>query len=114
MYISVDQIYFYCTFVREKNLAEVLLTHAEEKWVCRISSFCGKMKTKQLKQNFFKSMVTYWFLSTANKKKCEEISTTRLRHVNYFHYSSIYPQDSKNKIEKGRKSKVKIIATIAS
>ena len=47
-------------------------------------------------------------------KKCEEISTTRLRHVNYLHSTSIYPQESENKAEKGRKSKVKIIATIAS
>ena len=47
-------------------------------------------------------------------KKCEEISTVRLRHVSYFHSSSIYPQESENKIEKGRKSKVKRIATIAS
>ena len=47
-------------------------------------------------------------------KKCEENSTTRLRHVNYLHSSSIYPQESENKTEKGRKSKVKITATIAS
>ena len=47
-------------------------------------------------------------------KKCGEISTVRLRHVNYFHSSSIYPQESENKTEKWRKSKVKRIATIAS
>ena len=47
-------------------------------------------------------------------KKCEEISTTRLRYVNYLHSSSIYPYESKNKTKKGRKSKVKIIATITS
>ena len=34
--------------------------------------------------------------------------------VNYLHSSSIYPQESENKTEKGGKSKVKIIATIAS
>ena len=48
------------------------------------------------------------------QKKYEEISTTRLIHVNYLHSSSIYPQESENKTEKGRKSKVKITATIAS
>ena len=47
-------------------------------------------------------------------KNCEEISTTTLRHVNYPHFSSIYPQESKNKPEKGRKSKEEIIATITS
>ena len=47
-------------------------------------------------------------------KKCEEISLTRLRHVDYLYSSSIYPQESENKTEKGRKSKVKITATIAS
>ena len=36
-------------------------------------------------------------------KKCDEISTTRVRHVDYLHSSSIYPQKSENKTEKGRK-----------
>ena len=31
-----------------------MLIHAEGKWLCRISSFYGKRKTKQLKQNFKK------------------------------------------------------------
>ena len=39
---------------------------------------------------------------------------TRLRHVNYLHSFWIYPQESENKTEKGRKLKVKIIATITS
>ena len=47
-------------------------------------------------------------------KECEEISTMRLRHVGYLHSFSIYPQESENETEKGRKSKVEIIATIAS
>ena len=47
-------------------------------------------------------------------KKCEEISTTRLKHVNYLHSSPIYPHESKSKTENERKSKVKIIATITS
>ena len=47
-------------------------------------------------------------------KKCEEISKKRLRHVNNLHSSSIYPQESEGKTETGRKSKVNIIATIAS
>ena len=38
----------------------------------------------------------------------------RLRHVDYLHSSSIYPQENENKTEKERKLKVKIIATIAS
>ena len=95
-------------------MAEVLLTHAEEKWLCRISSFYEKRKTKQLKQNFSKSVGTYGFFVNCKQKKCEEISTTRLRHVDYLNSSSIYPQETENKTEKGIKSKVKIIATIAS
>ena len=47
-------------------------------------------------------------------KKCEEISTKRLRQVNDVHSSSVYPQESEGKTETGRKSKVNIIATIAS
>ena len=47
-------------------------------------------------------------------KKCEEISKTRLRHVNYLHSFPIYPHKSKNKTEKERKSNVKIIATITT
>ena len=66
---------------------------------------------KQLKQNFFKTVETYGFCKLQTKK-CEEISTTRLIHVNYLHSSSINPHESKNKTEKGRKSKVKILATI--
>ena len=104
---------FLLYFCEKFFLAEVLLTHAEEKWLCRISSFYEKRKTKQLKQNFFKTVETYGFCKLQTKK-CEEISTARLRHVNYIHSSSIYPHESKNKTEKGRKSKVKIIATITS
>ena len=77
--------------------AEVLSNHAEEKWLCRISSFHEKRKTKQIKQNFFKLVATYW-----------------LRNVNCLHSSSIYPQESANKTAKGRKSRVKIRATRAS
>ena len=53
----------------------------------------GKMQTKEMWENFH-----------------EEIE----RHVNYLHSSSIYPQERVDKTEKGRKSKIKIIATIAS
>ena len=49
---------FVLSFCEKKNLAEVLFIHAEEKWLCRISSFYEKRKTKQLKQNFFKSVGT--------------------------------------------------------
>ena len=49
---------FLLYFFEKKSLAEVLITHAEEKWLCRISSFYEKRKTKQLKQN----------LQAANKK----------------------------------------------
>ena len=58
----VDQTYRYCIFCENKSLAEVLLSHAEEKWLCRISSFYEKRKTKQLKQNFLKSVGTYEIL----------------------------------------------------
>ena len=54
------------------------------------------------------------FCKLQTKQKCEEISPTKLRQVNCLHSSSIYPQESENKTEKGRKSKVKIVATIAS
>ena len=75
--------------------------------------FMKKRKTKQHKQSFFKNMETYGFCKLQTKK-CEGISTARLRHVNYIQSSSIYPHESKNKTEKGRTSKVKIIATITS
>ena len=104
---------FLLYFCEKKILAEVLFTHAEEKWLCRILSFYEKRKTKQHKQNFFKKMETYGFCKLQTKK-CEEISTARLRHFNYLHSSSIYPHKRKNKTERGRKSKVKIIATITS
>ena len=90
---------FLLYFCGEKFLVEVLLTHAEEKWLCRILSFYEKRKTKQHKQNFFKKMETYGFCKLQTKK-CEEISTTRLRYVNYLHSFSIYPHESKNKTEK--------------
>ena len=72
------------------------------------------MKKKQL-NNSSKTFLKQWKpmgFCKLQTKKCEEISTARLRCVNYLH--SIYPHDSKNKTEKGRISKVKIIATITS
>ena len=42
----------------EKNF----LTHAEQKWLCRILSFWEKRTTKQLKQNFLKLVGSYGFL----------------------------------------------------
>ena len=53
---------FLLYFCEKKSLAEILLIHPEEKWLCRISSFYEKRKTKQLKQNFSKSVGTYGFL----------------------------------------------------
>ena len=53
---------FLLHFCEKKSLAEVLLIHAEEKWLCRISSFYEERKTKQVKQNIFKSVGTYGFL----------------------------------------------------
>ena len=91
-------------------MAEVLLVHAEEKWLCRVSSFYEKRKTKKLKQN----SGNLWLFVNCKQKKCEEISTARLKHVDYLHSSSTYPPESENKTEKGRKSKVKIIAIIAN
>ena len=38
--------YISIAFLWENFLAEILLTHAEEKWLCRISSFYEKRKTK--------------------------------------------------------------------
>ena len=78
-------------------MAEVLFTHAEEKWLCRISSFDEKRKTKQLKENFFKTVEASMGFVNCKPKNCEEIFTTRLRHVNYLHSSSFYPHESKNR-----------------
>ena len=73
------------------------------------------MKKERLK-NSSKTFLNQWnqWVFVNCKQKSEEISTTRLRHVNYYiHSSSIYAQESENKIQKGRKSKVRIIAAIA-
>ena len=113
-YISVDQIYFYWIFFEKKSLAEVLLTHAEETWLCRISSFYEKERLSNSSKTFVNQWEPMGFCKLQKKKTCEEISTTRLRHVDYLHSSSIYPQEGENNTEEGRKSKVKIIATIAS
>ena len=75
------------------------------------------MKKERLSNYSSKTFLNQWEpmgFCKLQTKKCEEISTTRLRHVDYLHSSSIYPQESENKTEKGRKSKVEIIATIAS
>ena len=55
---NIFLLYFY----EKKSLTEVLLTHTEEKWLCRIPSFYEKRKTKQLKQNFSKSVRIYGLL----------------------------------------------------
>ena len=89
---------------------------------CWLSSFFLNLSTGEWEQNrerektknIFKSVVAYWVFVNGKQKKCEEISMTRSRHVNFLHYSSIYPQESENKTEKGKKPKAKIIATIAS
>ena len=75
--------------------------------------FMKKEKLNKSSKTFLKKWkpMGFWKMQT---KKCEEISTPRLRRVNYLHSSSIYQHESKNKREKGRKSKVKIIATITS
>ena len=105
--------YISIVFLWEKNFGRGTAYSCEVKWRCRISSFYEKRKTKQLKQNFFKTVETLGFCKLQTKI-CEEISTIRLRHVNYLYSSSIYPHESKNKREKGRKSKVKILAAITS
>ena len=74
------------------------------------------MKKERL-NNSSKTFLNQWWpmvFINGKPKKCEEISMTRLRHVNFLHSSSIYPQESENKTEKGRKSKAKIIATVAT
>ena len=74
------------------------------------------MKKERLSNSSKKILNQWWPMLFINgkQKKCKEISMTRLRHVNFLHFSSIYPQESDNKTEKRRKSKAKIIATIAS
>ena len=74
------------------------------------------MKKERLNNSSKTFLNQWWPMAFINgkQKKCEEISMARLRHANFLHFSSIYPQESENKTEKGRKSKAKIIATIAS
>ena len=75
--------------------------------------FMKKERLNNSSKNFLKQWKRMGFCKLQTKK-CEEISTTRLRHVNYLHSSPIYPHESKSKTENERKSKVKIIATITS
>ena len=75
--------------------------------------FMKKERLNNSSKTFLKQWKPMGFCKLQTKK-CEEISTPRLRHVNYLRSSSIYPHESRNKTEKGRKSKVKIIATIIS
>ena len=75
--------------------------------------FMKKERLNKSSKTFLKQWKPMGFCKLQTKK-CEEISTPRLRHVNYLRSSSIYPHESRNKTEKGRKSKVKIIATITS
>ena len=74
------------------------------------------MKKERLNNSSKTFLNQWWSMGFCKRqtKKCEEISMTRLSHLNFLHSSSIYPQESENKTEKGRKSKAKIIATIAS
>ena len=79
-----------------------------------VAEFHHFMKNEIL-NNSSKTFLSQWEpMGFCKQKKCEKISTTRLKHVDYLHSSSIYPQESENKTEKRRKSKVKITATIAS
>ena len=101
---------FLLYFFAKKSLAEVPLTHAEEKWRCRTSSF----HENEILNNSIKTFQNQWGpMGFCKQKKCEKISTTRLKHVDFLHSFSIYPQESENKTEKRRKPKVKTIATIA-
>ena len=74
--------------------------------------FMKKERLNNSSKTFLKQWKPMGFCKLQTKK-CEEISAKRLRHVNYLHSFSVYPQQSENKTEKGRKSKIKIIATIA-
>ena len=64
---------FLLYFLEKKSLAEVLLTHGEEKCLCRISSFYEKGKTKQL---FSKSKT---FLSKTFLNQSEPMSFCKLQ-----------------------------------
>ena len=75
--------------------------------------FMKKERLNNSSKTFLKQWKPMGF-SKLKTKKCEEISTTRLRYVNYLHSSSIYPHESKNKTEKGTETEVNIIATITS
>ena len=75
-----------------------------------VAEFHHFMKNEIL-NNSSKTFLSQWEpMGFCKQKKCEKISTTRLKHVDYLHSSSIYPQESENKTEKRRKPKVKIIS----
>ena len=104
---------FLLFFVRKFFWQKYCLLMQRENGFVEFHHFIKKGSLNNSSKKFLKQWKPMGFCKLQTKK-CEEISTTRLRHVNYLHSSSIYPHESKNKTEKGRKSKVKIIATITS
>ena len=66
--------------------------------------FMKKERLNNSSKTFLKQWKPMGFCKLQTKK-CEEISTTRLRHVNYLRSSSIYPHDIRvrTKQRKGEK-----------
>ena len=99
--------------MRKKNWQKYCLLMQKKNGFVEFHHFMKKERLNNSSKTFLNQWEPMGFCKLQTKK-CEKISTKRLRHVNYLHFSSIYPQESEDKTEKGRKLKVKIIATIAS
>ena len=71
-------LYFY----EKQSLAEVLLTHQKKNGFVEFHHFMKKERLNNSSKTFFNQWEPMGFRKLQTKKKCEEISTTRLRHVN--------------------------------
>ena len=83
--------------MREKRLAEVLQKKNG------FAEFHNFMK-KERQTNSSKTLLNQWepmCFCKLQTKKCEEISTTKLKHVSYLYSSSINPQEARTKQRNG-------------
>ena len=81
-YISLDQIYFYCIFMRSKVWQKYCLLMQKKNGFVEFHHFMKKERLNNSSKTFFNQWEPMGFRKLQTKKKCEEISTTRLRHVN--------------------------------
>ena len=84
-------------FCEKKRLAEVLLIHAEKNGCVDFHHFMKKERLSNSIKTFLNQWEPMGFCKLQTKKKCEEVSTARLRHENtdtyhvrYLHSTSIY------------------------